>query len=242
MKAQTVRQQSQATNNHAALASTRAQLNRQTTLTAMLLLVAMAFCFPKNGMAQQAIATASNISGAVTPAASRILIEAPLASSLDSKKLKVGDQVVFKTTANLALNDGNTIPRGTRIVGHVSEAKARSKGDAQSSLAIAFDKFDLPGGKTMAISGAIRAVGPDLSAAYPSGGGVGYTDLQQATYSPSVNIAPRSVPTLNEQSVGVVGIKNLQLSADGVLTSDAKSVKLESGSQVLLQLRVGAGG
>jgi len=240
MKTQRLRQQFQTTNNNSAQVLTRAQLSRQLTLAASLLLVAVAFGFPRNSMAQQTIATASNIGSGVAPAASRILIEAPLASSLDSKKLKVGDEVVFKTAANFSLTDGNTIPRGTKIVGHVSEAKARSKGDAQSSLAITFDRFDMPDRKTMAISGGIRAVGPDLSDARPSGGGVGYTDLQQATYSPSVNIAPRSVPTLSEQSVGVVGIKNLQLSADGVLTSDGKSVKLESGYQVLLQLHVGS--
>jgi hypothetical protein len=241
MNTQIIRQQLQGNNKCRALTLTRVQLNDEITLTALLLLVAIAFCFATNSSAQQTIGTASNGGSAVTPVASRILIATSLGSSLDSKKLKVGDEIFFRTNASLSLRNGMMIPRGTKVIGHITEAKAKSKGDPQSSLAILFDKFGFPDGKTMDVHGVIQAVGPDLSAAYPSGGGVGYTDLQQATYSPSVSIAPRTVPVLNEQSVGVVGIKNLQLSSEGVLSSDSKSVKLESGFQVLLQVHLGGG-
>jgi hypothetical protein len=35
------------------------------------------------------------------------------------------------------------IPSGTKVIGHVTQAQARSKGDPQSSLAIVFDKFEV---------------------------------------------------------------------------------------------------
>ena len=207
----------------------------------MVMAVAFTGWFPSRSYAQQAGATASRGSGGGTQAALQVLIPAPLGSSLDSKKLKSGDEVVLKTATNLALANGSIIPRGSKVIGHVTEAKARSKGDAQSSLAITFDKLALPEGKTVEISGVIRAVAPDLNDASPGGGGVGYTDLQQATYSPSVTVAPRSVPRLNEDSVGVLGIKDLQLGSDGVLTSASKSVKLDNGDQVLLQVQMASG-
>ena len=242
MKTQTPRQDTMVIESFTSRSSHTSAMIRtpfgcRTTLTAMLMLLAIAVSFPRNAVAQQTTATASQGAAPGSQAMTRILIPAPLGSSLDSKKLKTGDEVILKTSANLSLQDGSTIPRGTKVVGHVTEAKARSKGDAASSLAIAFDKLDLPGGKTMVISGVIQAVGPNPSDAVPGGGGVGYTDVAEATYSPSVSVAARSVPLLNNQSVGVVGIKNLQLAADGVLTSDSKSVKLDSGMQMLLQVQ-----
>lgn len=239
MNTQRIPQHTEAIND--TFASTGVRLSYRATLIAMLMLT-IAICFPKSGAAQQATATAASSGGAGNHATMRILISVLLDSSLDSKKLKSGDEVVVKMPANVALRDGSIVPRGTKVVGHVMDAKARSRGDAESSLTIRFDKFDLPDGKSVAISGMIQAVGPDLSAAYPTGGGVEYTDRMQATYAPNVSIAPRSVPVLNAQSVGVVGIKNLQLTADGVLTSGSKSVKLDSGDQVLVQVQVTIGG
>lgn len=63
-----------------------------------------------------------------------------LNSSLDSKKAKVGDKVEARTLE--ALRNGNEIivPKGTKLIGHVTEAAARAKGDSESSLAIQFDK------------------------------------------------------------------------------------------------------
>jgi hypothetical protein len=226
-----------------ACAAAKAQPNRQTALT-LLVLSVLVLCLPRTGLAQQTIASAAPVPKASPSAAStatRILIPAPLASSVDSKKLKTGDEVVLKTTANLSWTGGATIPRGSKVVGHVTEAKARANGDAQSSLAIAFDKVNLSDGKSIAITGVVQAVGANLRDASPGGGGVGYTDLQEATYSPSVSSAGHPVAMLNSQSVGVVGIKNLQLSADGVLTSSEKSVKLDSGSQMLLLVQETSG-
>lgn len=64
-----------------------------------------------------------------------------LAKSLDSKKLKQGDEVEAKVAADIHAADGMTIPRGSKVIGHVTEAKARSKGDPESALGIAFDKI-----------------------------------------------------------------------------------------------------
>ena len=38
--------------------------------------------------------------------------------------------------------------------------------------------------------------------------------------------------------VGVLGVKNLRLGADGVLTSDQKTVKLDSGTQIMVKAQI----
>ena len=57
---------------------------------------------------------------------------------LDSSKLKQGDIVEFKTAGAFVLPDGRRVPEGAKVTGHVTEAKARSKGDSQSDLADCF--------------------------------------------------------------------------------------------------------
>lgn len=63
-----------------------------------------------------------------------------LNGTVDSRKAKVGDKVEARTIE--ALKNGNdvVIPNGTKLVGHVTQASARAKGDNDSSLAIQFDE------------------------------------------------------------------------------------------------------
>src|SRR5262249_23865482 len=50
-----------------------------------------------------------------------------LQKTLDSKKLKAGDAIVSQTTATLQLH-GAMIPSGAKVLGHVTQATARSAG------------------------------------------------------------------------------------------------------------------
>lgn len=63
-----------------------------------------------------------------------------LNGTVDSRKVKAGDKVEAHTIE--ALKNGNdiVIPNGTKLVGHVTQASARARGDNDSSLAIQFDE------------------------------------------------------------------------------------------------------
>jgi hypothetical protein len=87
-------------------------------------------------------------------------IVAELGSSVDSKKIKQGDAVTARTTADIRADGKTIIPRGTKLVGHVTEAAARAKGGTDSSLGIAFDKAVLKGGEELPLNVAIVAVAP----------------------------------------------------------------------------------
>ena len=86
------------------------------------------------------------------------VISIALSKSLDAKKLKVGDPVEARTTAVLSAN-GATIPRGSLVKGHITQASARSKGGEQSALGIVFDSIVPKSGQPMPLKASIQAVG-----------------------------------------------------------------------------------
>jgi Carboxypeptidase regulatory-like domain len=193
----------------------------------------------KLGVAGAAVEGSGTIHiGGTASTTTQFLIGGTLAASLDSKKKKAGEEVVVKTIGDEHLPDGTVIPRGTKVIGHVTEAKARSGGEPQSSLGIVFDKVELKD-KTLAITAVIRAVGPPHET--PGGGGVEYAGLSQTVQHTSAGTNWGASQGLNGDSVGVQGIKDLELSSDGVLRSGDKTVKLDYGSQIILKAQLGAG-
>jgi len=208
-------------------------------LPAAILLLAISTCAATNAGAQAAAPTSQSPSA--SQKVTQILIPASLTASVDAKKKKPGEEVVVKTAGNVRLADGTVISRGAKVVGHVTEAKARSGSDAQSSLGIVFDKIDLSDGKTLAITGVIQAFAPNPNP--DQGESVNYGGMNQTLQhsTPTAGGTSPVIPILSEDSVGVQGIKNLQLGSDGVFKSDQKTVKLDYGSQVMLRAQVVSG-
>ncbi|HLW86333.1 MAG TPA: hypothetical protein VKR60_14030 [Candidatus Sulfotelmatobacter sp.] len=209
-------------------------------LPAAILLLTVSLCLARNAGAQQA-AMPSQSAGVAGQKTTQVVIPAFLTASLDSKKRKAGDEVVLKTAGAVHLADGTVIPKGAKVVGHVTEAKARSGSETESSLGIEFDKIDLAEGKTLAIKGVVQAAAPNPNS--ESGGGVDYSGMNQTLQhaTPSAGGTVAVAPVLTEQSVGVQGIKNLQLGSDGVFKTDGKSVKLDYGSQIVLRAQTAGG-
>src|SRR5580698_6058414 len=92
-----------------------------------------------------------------------------LDGKLDSRTARVGDQVVLKTMDKVQTSDGTVIPRGSRVVGHVTEVQAYDPGPGTARIAIAFDHAELKNGQSIAIYTLIGGV-------VPSGGAI--ADLQ----------------------------------------------------------------
>jgi hypothetical protein len=128
------------------------------------------------------------------------------------------------------------------VVGHVTQATARSKGDPTASLGIAFDKIQVPGGKDMMIKGTLQAVGPNPNESGPETGAAGGNSLHAGNGSTAaagtgLGLQPGQGggKMIDPHATGVVGIKNLQLE-NSVLTSTGKEVKLDSGSQMVIKI------
>ena len=101
-------------------------------------------------------------------------VNAALSQPVDAKKNKPGDQVTAKTTEATKSEGKVVIPRGSKLVGHVTECKQRSKEEKESALGIVFDKAILKNGEEVPLNVTIRA----LAAAQTAGASsIGSDDL-----------------------------------------------------------------
>jgi hypothetical protein len=104
-------------------------------------------------------------------------LQAELTKSIDAKKAKSGDEVTAKLTQDVKADGKVVMHKGTKLVGHITEAQARSKENAESKLGVVFDKAVLKGGQEMTFSGVIQALAPPvqgtLSATGDEGGNLG---------------------------------------------------------------------
>ena len=108
-------------------------------------------------------ATEKSPSGETSLAAGTTL-RAELSNSLDSKKVKQGEAVNARTTQTLKSTDDRIIlPKGTKLVGHVTQASARGAGQADSTLGVVFEKATLKNGQELALNLAIQALAPPAS-------------------------------------------------------------------------------
>jgi hypothetical protein len=104
--------------------------------------------------------------------ASGSTFNAALSSPIDSRKCKPGDPVNAHTT-EAAKSDGKTvIPKGTKLVGHVTQASARANGESESALGIMFDKAVLKNGEEVPLNVAIQAIASAQSSTAVAGADV----------------------------------------------------------------------
>jgi hypothetical protein len=97
--------------------------------------------------------TAADFSGAQE-------MNATLERSVDARRAKPGDEVTAKTNETFTTANGTTIPRGSRLVGRVTEARAYSRGEgaAASQLGVVFEKAELPNGREVPMQASIQAL------------------------------------------------------------------------------------
>src|SRR5437879_470881 len=100
------------------------------------------------------------------PAGTRI--PAVLNKSVDSKKAKAGDEVTATTAADVLQKGKVIVPRNTKLIGHVTEAKAKANGESESALGIAFDKAVFKNGRTVPLNAGIQALAAPAAAATSS--------------------------------------------------------------------------
>ncbi|MGH9566918.1 MAG: hypothetical protein ACRD4I_13095 [Candidatus Angelobacter sp.] len=92
------------------------------------------------------------------------ILPAKLDKSLDAKKAKPGDPVVAKIDQDLLSNGKIVIPRNSKILGHVVEAKPSSHDDKSSKLGIVFDKIEVKDAPEIPLSAVVQGIGAPVSA------------------------------------------------------------------------------
>jgi hypothetical protein len=123
----------------------------------------------KNAVAASSSAQAGNSSVGLAGGST---LNATLSAPVDSKKCKPGDPVSARSTEP-AKSDGKTVfPKGTKFVGHVTQASSRAKGDSESAVGIVFDKAILKSGKEVPVKFAIQAMASAQSSTQLAGSDV----------------------------------------------------------------------
>lgn len=85
-------------------------------------------------------------------------VSAKLTKSINSKNARVGDAVEAKTTHSAMLADGTKLPKGTRLLGHVTQVQRESHAQKTSELAFSFDRAVLHNGREVPIHAVLRSL------------------------------------------------------------------------------------
>lgn len=93
-----------------------------------------------------------------------------LQSKLDSKTAKTGDSIVLKTTSKTVMANGTVIPKGSKIMGHVTGVAAHGDQSPNGQVTVQFDQAQLKGGQSVPILSSLQSVSPAESSAADMGG------------------------------------------------------------------------
>lgn len=152
---------------------------------------------------------------------------AALSSPMDSKKCKPGDAVNARTTEAVKSQGKTVIPKGARLVGHVTQASSRAKGETESALGIVFDKAILKNGQEIPLNVAIRALASAQGSASMAG------DEMETMGGPSGSAAggPGAIGGVSSAAGGAVGtVTNTAANAGGVARSTVDSAASAGGN------------
>src|SRR6516225_1699815 len=159
--------------------------------------------------------------------ASGTAFNAALSSPVDSKKCKTGDVVYARTTEAVKSEGQTVIPRGSKLVGHVTEASVRAKGETESTLGLVFDKAILKNGQEIPLHVAIRA----LASAQGTASGAGEEMDTMGGLSRSAAGGPRAIGGVSSAAGGAVGtVTNTAANVGGVAGTTVDSAARAGGN------------
>ena len=194
-------------------------------------------------------------------------VSAELTKRIDTKSAKPGDAVDARTTMAAKLPDGTELPSGTKLIGKVTNVKAKSKEDKSSHLAFNLDRAVLKGGKEVPVVVIVTSVtgppeGPPTDAMSAGGGGSGVpggspgaagttgssappaASAAMATSSGRSQSSMGGVLKTTQDRVPVGNMPGVMLSATpgttGTFDSDKDNIALGSGTKLILNVAPGS--
>jgi hypothetical protein len=151
-------------------------------------------------------AAASKPQNPVTPAdtlAPGTLLAVELSKSLDARKTKANDRVEAKTATDMLAHGRIVVPRNTKIIGHVTEAKAHSKDSPDSKLGVAFDRMLLKDGREVPLQLAVQAIARPLQSGSSAEGSMTPANRQGRVSMPGLHAPLGDASTSGEATSNV---------------------------------------
>jgi hypothetical protein len=103
--------------------------------------VALAQTAETRGRTSASNATSASKQGQQMNLQSGTQLAAQLESTLDARHAKLGDRVLLKTTQAVRQDGEVVVPKGSRLIGHVTDVQQRTRSDNESVIGIAFDRL-----------------------------------------------------------------------------------------------------
>ncbi len=238
-------------------------MNRNTVSFFAAVLLSTA-CLAQSSADTQGASPAAAKASVSLPAGTTLEIE--LIKAVDAKKAKPGDEVVAKVTRDVKSDDKVVLAKGSKVMGKVTQAQGRAKGQDESELGLAFDSAVLKDGTQAPISVAIQAVANSSAAmaqaaldaqgastaistsqnggsARPGEGPAGRPGLgSQAQGAAGADLHASNaastdhVGALTSSSEGVIGLPGYTLASGTLITSSTNNVRLERETRFLLRV------
>jgi hypothetical protein len=127
-------------------------------------------------------------------------IWAEFSKSLDARRNRAGDPVEAKTSVDLLAEGKITLPRNTKILGHVTATKPRTKHSPDSYVAITLDHLVLADGQEVPVQMVVQAVGGPLHSLFD---GKDSTEDLSTALPPVGTSAPRAT-TMGNPALGQI--------------------------------------
>jgi len=127
-----------------------------------------------------------------------------LQNTIDVRKAKVGDQVLLRTTQAIKSEGRMIVPKGARLLGHVTEVSQKTKGNGESRVGILFDRLER-GSLALPISAAISSITSGRASARANNDDLFGSDMSASGSARSTSSARSSSSSSNSSLLGGVG-------------------------------------
>jgi len=148
-----------------------------------------------------------------------VRVNAELTKRIDAKKAKVGDTIEAKTTSAVKLADGTELPKGTKLLGKVTDVRARSNSDKTSHIAFNLDEALMKDGHEVPLRVMVMSATAPLDAP-PDASGITGSARGPATQSGGAGAAPTPTTTAGQyvqQSAMSNGMQTVPGDAPGMV-------------------------
>lgn len=183
--------------------------------------------------------SASAVAQTGAPPPSVSIVFAVLTKSAESKSAVAGQELTLSTVRDVVVDGVVVIPRGSKLLGRITEVKVRGEGVAQSSLSVVIEKSLTKDGVELPLQAIIAAVAAPRDKAAdldPTYGMLHSNEPKMVSTAPGRTAAPGELPEgskagrsaeataadiqggadgpllLNENSQGAIGYEGLSIS------------------------------
>lgn len=131
------------------------------------------------------------------------MVTGELQDKLDSNSAKQGDSVVLTTSEDATIPNGAAIPKGSKLMGHVTNVRPRGEGAENAQITLQFDRAELKTGQSLPIESVLESVAPSAgeSTMNNNNGTAPMPSTPGAAGAQSNGTAPRSANPTNNNGV-----------------------------------------